>query len=65
MAPITATGIFLLVSSAVTLPVLAQPYPWDSRNISADNWVCAGDYAITFGTQKVTCGTEVRIREGM
>ena len=35
------------------------PPPWDSRNISADNWVCAGAYMIMFGSQSVTCGTEV------
>ena len=53
---IRLAGIVAITASTV----LSQAPPWDSRNISADNWVCKqNDLMVSFGQQAVSCGTEV------
>ena len=57
-------GSALLALAAASVSA-QQPPPWDSRNVSAAEWVCsvAGALTVQFSSGPVVCGTEVLIAD--
>lgn len=65
----TSHHVLFAVAAASVTAVSAQqppsPPPWDSRNVSAAEWVCsvAGALTVQFSSGSVVCGTEVLIAD--